>query len=307
MTTRSDMNANSSSNHHPLHPRDDRETLSALFDGELPGDAMRFALKRLDHDAGWRETCGRWQLIGDALRGEATSVAPAGFAIGVMQMLAAETQAGVAIFPTSPHAMDAVSPVAAGARRRWMGGAALAASVAIAAVLVVRPSSQPSSAVPDAQVAAEVVAPAAAPAPVSAPIPAPMEPGSPASAGHPGSAIAVAGTSPPPATHRSPRGSHAALRPVRSSETAPVRPSTDEPAVAVAAADSVKARQPFHPPADEIVTRPWPRAVLSEGTAAGALTVGFGSSSSATSSFYPFEPRLPPETPSPPQTVDPQR
>ena len=72
----------STSNHHPLHPRDEREALSALFDGELPGDAARFALKRLDHDAGWRETCGRWQMIGDALRGETISVAPAGFAGG---------------------------------------------------------------------------------------------------------------------------------------------------------------------------------------------------------------------------------
>ena len=29
---------------------DDRETLNALFDGELSGDATRFALKRLDHE-----------------------------------------------------------------------------------------------------------------------------------------------------------------------------------------------------------------------------------------------------------------
>ena len=44
------------------------ETLSALFDGQLEGDAARFALRRLEHDAGWRETCGRWQLAGDQAR-----------------------------------------------------------------------------------------------------------------------------------------------------------------------------------------------------------------------------------------------
>ena len=57
-----------SNNHHALTPRDDREALSALFDGELAADAMRFALKRLHHDADWRDTCGRWLVIGDALR-----------------------------------------------------------------------------------------------------------------------------------------------------------------------------------------------------------------------------------------------
>jgi hypothetical protein len=115
-------NSHSNSNHHPLHPREDREALSALFDGELPGDAIRFALRRLDHDAGWREACGRWQLIGDALRGEATFVAPPDFASGVMRMLAAEGAVGVVTSPASAHAMAAASPTASG--RRWIAGGA---------------------------------------------------------------------------------------------------------------------------------------------------------------------------------------
>src|SRR4249919_1858243 len=119
MTTGS--NSHSNSNHYPLHPREDREALSALFDGELPGDAIRFALRRLDHDAGWREACGRWQLIGDALRGEATSMAPPDFASGVMRLLAAEAAGGVTS-PTSAHVVDAASPAAS--RRRWIGGGA---------------------------------------------------------------------------------------------------------------------------------------------------------------------------------------
>ena len=132
-----------SNNHHALHPRDDRETLSALFDGELAADAMRFALKRLDHDAVWRNTCGRWQLIGDALRGEATIAAPSDFASGVTRMLAAELQAARMALPVSET--QAALPAQGISRRRWIGGAALAASVAMAAVLAIRPFSETSS------------------------------------------------------------------------------------------------------------------------------------------------------------------
>ncbi|WP_206410081.1 sigma-E factor negative regulatory protein, partial [Lysobacter enzymogenes] len=58
----------------PIHG-DERENLSALFDGELDGDAARFAFKRLGHDAQWREACGRWQLCGDVLRRRAHGAA----------------------------------------------------------------------------------------------------------------------------------------------------------------------------------------------------------------------------------------
>nr|WP_254696267.1 sigma-E factor negative regulatory protein [Lysobacter enzymogenes] len=62
-----------------IHSGDDNETLSALFDGELDGDAARFAFKRLSHDGQWREACGRWQLCGDVLRRRAHGAAePAG-------------------------------------------------------------------------------------------------------------------------------------------------------------------------------------------------------------------------------------
>src|SRR5690606_32020838 len=105
----------------------DRETLSALFDGELQGDSARFALKRLDHDAHWREACGRWQLCGDVLRGQAGGIAPTGFAERVGAALELETMAQ----PVT--ASVRATPV----RRRWIGGAALAASVAMAALFVV--------------------------------------------------------------------------------------------------------------------------------------------------------------------------
>lgn len=276
-------------NHHPLHPRDERETLSALFDGELPGDAARFALKRLDHDADWRETCGRWLMISDALRGEATSAAPAGFAGGVMRMLDAEAQAAVA--SADAERMVAAS-TGASSRLRWIGGAALAASVAMAAVLVVRPASETST--PDRQV---VSAPAATQVPAASPVSAPAP--IPASASKP-SATSVAAADVPAAAvprrgaARSSRAAHAARSPA-----APVRSEAIEATVAVASAMPVSETtgRPFHPPVDDIVTRPWPRSVLS-GDSAGALTVGFGSTSSTPpSSLYPFEPRLPESQP----------
>ena len=283
----------SSSNHHPLHPRDERETLSALFDGELPGDAARFALKRLDHDADWRETCGRWQMIGDALRGEATSAAPTGFASGVMRMLDAE--AAVA----SVASERVMASTATNLRRRWIGGAALAASVAMAAVLVVRPFSETSS--PDRQVASAPTA-TQMPAPSAVTVPAPT------SANNPSPTLIAAAEAPvATASHRAARSPRTATRVVRR-QAAPVRNEADEATTVVASATPapVTTGRPFHPPVDDIVTRPWPRSVLS-GDNAGALTVGFGSTSSTSpSSLYPFEPRLPESQPARP-AAEPQR
>lgn len=281
------------SNHHPLHPRDDRETLSALFDGELPGDAMRFALKRLDHDVDWRETCGRWQLIGDALRGEATAAAPADFAAGVMRKLAAEGHGASAASAVVP-AVD-TTPATVASRRRWFGGAALAASVAVAAVLVARPFSPPSTTPAQTQVAAGVIAPAVAPEHAAQTEVVAAVTGSTATS--PSATTLAAAETPTAARKSASRPARAALR--------SVRPAADGTDTAVAAVEPAAAQKPFHPPTDEIATRPWPRAVLSEGS--GNFTVGFGATSSPTSSLYPFEPRLPEAVATKPAATEPQR
>ena len=120
----------------------DRETLSALFDGELSGDAGRFALKRLGHDEQWRDAFGRWQLCGDVLRGQAVAVANGDFAQRVASAIARE----------HVPAMSQPVPKAAllSGRRGWIGGA-LAASVAVAALFVARPLTNGSTPVaPDA-------------------------------------------------------------------------------------------------------------------------------------------------------------
>lgn len=293
------MTTGSTSNHHPLPPRDDRETLSALFDGELPGDAMRFALKRLDHDANWRDTCGRWQMIGDALRGEATAAAPLGFAAGVGRILEAEWKQAAAAVPI------ATPVVASRSRRRWIGGAALAASVAVAAVLVVRPFSETSPST--GQVASGVVAPTNVPAPVVRS----TEVGAPAAAAPrsatPDNAIASADSTSTTRTRRPDAPVSRSARPSHASN-APEQIATNESASVIAAATApVTTGRPFHPPVDDIVTRPWPRAVLSGDAATGGLTVGFGSGSTPPSSLYPFEPRLPDNPPNRPQATEPQR
>ena len=273
-----------SSNHHSLYPRDEREALSALFDGELPADAARFALKRLDHDEDWRETCGRWQLIGDLLRGEATAVAPVDFAQGVMRSLAGEKRH----LEAAPVVPAAAVGVDARARRRWLGGAALAASVAVVAALAVRPFMQTiEPTVQQANVATSLpTAPQSSDSAINAPA-------APAVVAGPQRAVATTALPQRPAI----RATRTPSRPVRRAET--TRSATDE---MVAATASTSDARPFHPSSDDIVTRPWPRAVLPN-AAAGAVTVGFGEAQASAQSFYPFEPRLPAEV----QAAEPQR
>lgn len=289
MTAGSDKDGSNQygTDHHAIHPRDDRETLSALFDGELSGDATRFALKRLDHDAGWRETCGRWQLLGDVLRGEATIVAPAGFGTGVMRVLAAEAQAATSVASSVSPSASGFARANAALRRGWIGGAALAASVAMAAVLVVRPFSQQTPSVPDAQIAVST-SPAASVPPV-APRAAVATP---SMSAEPATAIAVAEPARQRADRRGTRSPRAVPRPSRP-QSAPIELPSNEPTVGLATATPATTRQPFHPPSDEITTRPWPRAALPDAAATGALTVDFSNGTTPSPSFYPFEPRLP--------------
>ncbi|MFC3551248.1 RseA family anti-sigma factor [Lysobacter cavernae] len=267
----------------------DHEVLSALFDGELDGDAARFALKRLGHDAQWRQACGRWQLCGDVLRGEATGIAAGGFAERVAAAIALETVHVQAVAP-------AVSaPVS---RRGWIGGA-LAASVAVAALFVVRPfSSDPSD---------PVLAGAPAPAQVASTAPAPpvpvqeasVPPVPDASIGLAAAAVAVAEVPRRAAERRTSRGQsqRAALRaPKRQLQRPAVAAAVTAPALAVASNDTGNAAtalpaKPFLPQHNEIVTRPWPRAVLPQAAAAG-LTASYGNGAAAAQSFYPFEPSL---------------
>ncbi|QSX75362.1 sigma-E factor negative regulatory protein [Lysobacter arenosi] len=275
---------------------DERENLCALFDGELQGDAARFALRRLGHDAQWRQACGRWQLYGDVLRGQATAIASSSFADRVAQAIAQEpVLAPVASTATS------VSPrrSAAASRRGWIGGA-LAASVAVAALFVTRPFS--SETAPAAADGATTQVAAAATVP-DVPAPSVPSPGVPDAPDHQAglSAAAVAAVEVPrrAAERRSTRSQsqRAALRasrqarmPAPATAVASAAPLVAHAALASTEGAAVTAK-PFQPEHPEVTARPWPRAVLPQYSGNAGLTASYGSGASSPS-FYPFEPSL---------------
>lgn len=102
------------------------EQLSALLDGELQPDQTRFLLKRIARDPVLAARWERWQVASAALRRIDQRALPAGFAARVATALREDA---------SPR----------GAHWRWGAGAALAASVAVAALLVPRPVGDPAA------------------------------------------------------------------------------------------------------------------------------------------------------------------
>lgn len=134
-----------------------RERLSAMMDDALSADESRFLLRRMEHDDELADCWQRWQFYGDAMRGGAGRALPADFAQRV----------GRAIANDIAEAEVAPIRVARGGRSflYWGGGAALAASVALAALFGTRL---------DAPAAGDLqVAGASSPAAVSLPVPVP--------------------------------------------------------------------------------------------------------------------------------------
>jgi negative regulator of sigma E activity len=286
-----------------------RQQLSVLVDGELAPDEARFLLRRLEHDGELAGRLERWQLCGDVLRGQVRRAADPG--------LAGRVAAAIAVAP----AFEPVQPKVANAGRgpswiRWGGGgAALAASVAVVAMLVGRqditdPAPVPALAQQQTLPATEAVL-AAAPA-VAAPaavVPQPVVP------------QAVMSRSAP---RRAPR--EVAVAAASNTVRAPVRRAAAQdspdmiaglvPASALAAAGETApaaAADPFAT-ADPLQARPWPRAVLPQ--AAGSdYAASFGGvqgvagqdpqAQDPARTFYPFEPRLPvPDVPDLPTPAD---
>ncbi|HEX7370540.1 MAG TPA: sigma-E factor negative regulatory protein [Rhodanobacteraceae bacterium] len=108
-----------------------REDLSALMDGELAAEPTRFLMRRLDHDPELAATWSRWHLVRACLASDSSrlSMPPLGddFAARVSVAIKTETQP------------------AAARRRHWanyVGGGALAAGVAVAALMLNVPNSR---------------------------------------------------------------------------------------------------------------------------------------------------------------------
>jgi len=134
--------------------------LSALFDGELPREQAQMVIRRVLKDSALRATWDRYALIGACVRGE-----PLGVALPRVD-LAGRVRARVAAEPEAEPAAGsraAVLPAGEGRAsllRRGALGGAIAASVALVALVLVR-YAQPDALSP-VQVVAQRVAPPAA-------------------------------------------------------------------------------------------------------------------------------------------------
>lgn len=254
-----------------------RQQLSAMMDGALAPDQARFLLRRLQHDTDLTACWERWQLAGDVLRGDADALLSRDFAQRIATAIAAPAAASV--------------PAALAGRPRWArwgGSAALAASVAVAALLVWRqvPNADNPSASGPARV---VVAAPPTPGPGAAPS---MPIAAQQMAATPAGAIAVAEVP----RRNVPRRSRGQSQRVAIRNAARrIEPSAPATPRGVAAADAIAdatAADPFAIGAAAVPGRPWPRAVGPNAPANGGFTVGLGNSAAAPS-FHPFEPRVP--------------
>jgi sigma-E factor negative regulatory protein RseA len=103
-----------------------REQVSAFLDGELPSSETELLLKRLTRDSELRESFGRYALIGECVRGGQERLSR-GFAERVNRAIDGEPAVTVA-------------QPARSTSRWWrpLGGAAVAASVAVVAVIALQ-------------------------------------------------------------------------------------------------------------------------------------------------------------------------
>lgn len=126
--TKSGMNQADMNQANPNHAAADqggRENLSAGVDGELSKEAMRFLLRRLDHDTALQQSWASYNVARDSLRRQLPLMASADFASRVM--LAIDNEAAPAMARRSGWL-------------RWSAGGAIAASVAAAALLIGQPT-----------------------------------------------------------------------------------------------------------------------------------------------------------------------
>jgi len=116
-----------------------REDLSALMDGELAAEPTRFLLRRLDHDPELSATWSRWHLIRACLASDAA------------RMSAPKRDNDFAARVAAALQGEAAPPVPQRHWARYMGGGAIAAGVAVAALMLNVPSPRGDAPAPIAQ------------------------------------------------------------------------------------------------------------------------------------------------------------
>jgi len=108
-----------------------REQMSALIDGQLPRDEVGLLVRRMARDAELKRAFGNYVLAGESLRAPGSVLASPGFAARVSAAIGEDDGVEV-VAPTVP----------ARATARWrrpLAATAVAASAALAAVLLVQP------------------------------------------------------------------------------------------------------------------------------------------------------------------------
>lgn len=275
-----------------------REQLSAMMDGALSADETKFLLRRMEHDDALADCWERWQFVGDALRGQAGRALPADFSRRVGRAIADDL--ALAAADEAPLAVAAHGS-ARGPLMRWGGGAALAASVALAALIGTRMLSVPGG---------EASSPSANTASASTPASTSATPATPVSTVP---ALADVGPQPPaqPAALIAEAGATVALAAVAASDRRSSRPRilAREQAIAVSPATTTKAiaATAAHTavvasaaaqgkgvaPQPEVISKPWPRALVPGASANGEVTADFEGSPA----FHPFQPRFDPQVP----------
>lgn len=126
--------------------QDARESLSAGMDGELPVEQLRFLLRRLDHDTSLRQAWSGYHLAREGLRQEETSLlASSGFAARVMLAIEQDSSSSKSVSRHN-HWL------------RWSGGGMIAASVAVAALMISQPAGDPGRLDPSANSGANQIA-----------------------------------------------------------------------------------------------------------------------------------------------------
>ena len=116
-----------------------REDLSALMDGELAAEPTRFLLRRLDHDPELSATWSRWHLIRACLASDSA------------RMSAPKRDSDFAARVATALQDEAVPQVRQRHWARYMGGGAIAAGVAVAALMLNAPGPRGDAPAPVAQ------------------------------------------------------------------------------------------------------------------------------------------------------------
>jgi negative regulator of sigma E activity len=267
-----------------------REQLSAMMDGELSPDETRFLLRRMQHDDALADSWAHWQYYGDAMRGECARALPADFSKRVGRAIADDIAQSAAQAEAASRTSLGRLPLV-----RWGGGAALAASVALAAFLAGRmpttaPSSTPSVPPPVATTSGTASTPVP-PAQVALPHPdttAPVGiPDAAAGVASLATVAAVAGT-------RGPRAHRMAADQMLATDDrvagAISRHAAARPAgVLVASADAAA-----KPATDNaIVIKPWPRALVPGASGNGPLNADYAGAALDRHPVFLPQPMLP--------------